>query len=696
MGRVVLGVAFALVALLAGLPPSVRAASAAAVEGLEAPVVFTQIPAGTALEREPAPAQGMLRSRWGAGGRIVRLEPDGTLRVLTQGFASAADPEVSFDATHILFAGQRRPGDPWNIYEMTAEGSQVRQITRDLGDSRSPAYMSTVYTLPPPPRVDTDPWKQVMFVSTAPGRMNEFGSGPATSLYSIKLDGTVPRRLTFNLSDDLDPFLMPDGRVLVASWQRADLRRGFLGRVALFGVNLDGLDYAPFVTDEGLRVKHMPAVTTRGLVVFVEAERVPWDGGGHLAAVTLRRNFHSYRRLTEDSEGIYLTPSPLPDGAVLVSRRPADGSGTHGLYRFDPESRASQLIFDDPRWHDVQAKLLAPRPVPQGRSTVVGERWQTGRFYGLNVYLSNLPGLQGLPRGTVKRLRVLEGVALATAERDRYLPPGLHRGLGGPGSHAVGIPPLVQKRLLGVAPVEEDGSFNVEVPANLPIQLQTLDAQGMAIESTAWLWVKNREARGCIGCHENPELVPENVLARAVARESQRLLLPAERRRTVDFRRDLMPIIEKNCSTSGCHGGAEPPRLGGGMKLVSHGGLDAYFNQAYESLLARVEGPAEAGQPVRGKYVVPGRARESLLIWRLFGYDTSRPGVAPPQARLYDPMPPRDRPPLTEEQKAAFVEWIDLGALWDGIPGPDSWGGPAGEQKKPGASKPSPEGGDSP
>ena len=49
----------------------------------------------------------------------------------------------------------------------------------------------------------------------------------------------------------------------------------------------------------------MPCVTTDGLVVFVEAERVPWDGAGQLGSVTLRRNFHSYRPLTQDPAELY-------------------------------------------------------------------------------------------------------------------------------------------------------------------------------------------------------------------------------------------------------------------------------------------------------------------------------------------------------------------------------------------------------
>jgi Tol biopolymer transport system component len=674
------------------------------------PLVFTQFQAGSGVERQPV-SGNPLCVPWGEGARIVRLEPDGTLRVLSEGFAAAADPTVSFDATHILFAGKKQPGDRWNIYEMTATGADVRQITSNLGDCRSPAYMSTVYTLPPPPRVDTDPWVQVMFVSTAAGELSESGSGLASNLYSIKMDGTMTRRLTYNLSGDVDPFLMQDGRILVAGWERADLRRGFLGRVGIFGVNLDGLDYAPYVTEEGERFKRMPVVTTKGLVIFVEGENLSWDGAGHLAAVTTRRNFHSYRRLTRDAEGLYLTPSPLPDGSVLVSRRPTDGGATHALCRYDPDTGRVEVLFDDPAYHDVEAQALVARPVPAGRSTVVkekaftgpmlddeqadekapspaaaGEEVLTGRLYCLNVSSSGLTDLAGMPAGTVKRLRVLEGVPLPQEEQAGYLPEGARTGIGGPGAHAIGLPPMVERRFLGVVPVEEDGSFNIEVPANLPVQLQTVDADGLALATSGWLWVKSRGAQGCIGCHEDPELTPENLLPKAVTNPSRQLLLPPDRRRTVDFRRDLMPIIEAKCAAAGCHAtSSQPPALGGGMTLVSHGEAGAYFNQAYESLLAAAEdapGPLRGHpdhSPVVGRYVVPGRARESRLIWRLFGYDTSSTTAKAGARQAYPFMPPPGSPSLSEAERMTFIEWVDLGALWDGIPGSDPYpGGGAG------------------
>lgn len=224
---------------------------------------------------------------------------------------------------------------------------------------------------------------------------------------------------------------------------------------------------------------------------------------------------------------------------------------------------------------------------------------------------------------------------------------------------------MAQRRILGEINIEEDGSFNIEIPANTPIELQTLDAEGMALRSCGWIWAKNHEPRGCIGCHEDGELTPENILPKAVTHPSIKLTLPPERRRTVDFRRDIMPVITQKCIR--CHAKPDSPlRLTEDLSLVGGPGRKACFNQTYENLL--VPGN-EAGY---GKYVHPGRARTSPLVWRIFGRDTSRPWD---DVRLNEQvlrMPPATVEALTEDERQAFVEWIDMGALWDGIPGPDA------------------------
>jgi Tol biopolymer transport system component len=611
---------------------------------LERAMVLTQLPTGTNAERQSPVAGGMLRADYGEGARIVIVAPDQTTRVLSTGFASATDPDVSFDAGKIVFAGKKSATDNWNIYEIGVDGSGLRQITRNSGDCRSPIYLSTLYTI-----VSTEPWYQIAFTSTGAGQTNEYGPIPSTHLYTSRLDGSSIRRLTFNLSSDMDPFLKQDGRLLFSSWQRSTLGHGLYGRIALFGINSDGTDVSLFTIGGERRVRHMACTTTKDLAIFVEGDELPWDGSGQIAGVALRRPLHSYRRITNEADGVFHSPSPLPDGTLLVSRRPSDESGTHGVYQLDPASGELELVFDHPDYHDFQAKLVQPRSRPDGRSSVVNEQDATGQLYGLNVSISDLEEPSWMKLGIATRLRVLEGVPRKAADWN------------GPDSCLDVIPPLARKRILGDIPIEKDGSFYVRVPANTPIQLQLLDAQGLALRTCSWIWARNREPRGCIGCHEDPELAPENRMVDAVRRPPVNLTLPSERRRRVDFRRDVMPILGAKCALPACHGNADHPLYLGGETGEGCG------NPAYRNLLARVESD---GDHFIGRYVHPGRARTSPLIWSLLGTVTSRPWDDAQPAGEVKPMPhpEGEAEPLTREEIQTIVEWIDLGALWDGIP----------------------------
>jgi Tol biopolymer transport system component len=585
---------------------------------LRAPFLVTQVPAGADTG---SPAAGPLRGHAGDGGRLLLVDPDGTTRVLTAEFHSAADPDVSFDGKRILFAGKRAASDPWNVFELDLDTSKARQITRDHGNCRQPIYQSTLYTIDSP-----EPWYQITFVSDADGERNPADGSAATSLYSCRLDGSEVRRITFRPWSSFDPFLMPDGRILFATWQGPSPERDQVGRVALLAINSDGTDVSLLSGDEGGRVKQMPTVTTDGLAVFVEPDPSAWDGAGQLAAVRLQRNLHSYRRLTDEPAHRFHSPSPLAGGGLLVSRRPADGSATAGVFRLDPGTGAVTPVFDDPERHDLQARAVRARPKPDGRSSVVNYKYPNGQLYCLNPYLTDLEDPEWMPAGTVRRVRVLEGIP--------------SRGADGP--------PRLRKRFLGEIDVMSDGSFNVAVPANTPIQLQLLDDDGMALRSCDWIWARNREPRGCIGCHEDGELTPENRFVEAVSVPSVELTAPPGERRAVDFRRDVMPILEARCATSGCHGGGRrEPDLS-----------DA--RSAYDALLKGKPGP-------HGRYIDPGRARTSPLLWRLLGRNTSRPWD-----RTWDQTPETAEPHggrdlLSAEERRTLVEWIDLGALWDGL-----------------------------
>jgi len=618
------------------------------------PMIVTQLSASRAPGAERRPSIGR---PWpdDQPARLVLVFPDSSTRLLSDGFYSAADPEVSFDATRVLFAGKRTSGEHWNIYEVTLDGRTVRQITQDLGDCRSPCYQGTLFTLDAPA-----PWHQITFVSNCGGTWNECGSAPLTNLYSCKADGSTVRRLTFNLSNDADPCLLGDGRLLFTAWQRSTLERGRLGYAGLFAANLDGTDYSLFAEDRGRPFRRTPCVTPQGTVVFVESDEPSGDGGGTLAAVTIRRPLHSYRPITRPSDGRFRSPSPLPDGRVLVCRRIADGQGVYHVCCLDPISGQCRQVFSDPRFHAIEAKLLHPRGEPDGRSSNVQESDPRGKFYCLDVYSSDSKPPAEMPRGTAKRVRVLEGVP--------WKVDGGH-GLAGPRGRAAvsqasaaAAGPMAPRRILGGGAVEEEGSFNIAVPANTPIQLQLLDDRGTALRSCGWIWAKNHESRGCIGCHEDGELTPDDRFAKALAKPSIVVGLGPARRRAPDFRHDVLPIVRSQCSD--CHRkDRSPPCF---AEAASPADEQRAARQVYETLLA----PADSRGPQSdyGKYVQPGKARTSPLAWHLVGQNMSRPWDASAQGGVCKPIPASATRPLSQDERRTFIEWIDSGAAWDNRP----------------------------
>jgi len=275
--------------------------------------------------------------------------------------------------------------------------------------------------------------------------------------------------------------------------------------------------------------------------------------------------------------------------------------------------------------------------------------------------------------GEIKAVRVVEGFGVEDKD------PKKHKGIVidilqmSFGSGSNGGNNFEQKRIAGYAPVEPDGSFSIEVPADTILNLQTLDENGMAIETQlTWVWVRPGEKRLCIGCHEDREMALPNLDCAAMYKKPHFVAPPKEKRRTVDFRRDIMPIIAKKCGTSRCHdaktqaGGLD---LRPGFELAFHRKgcrgrkLNvALFNHAYESLL-------QSPKYRIGKLVIPSAARHSPLIWRLYGKKLGQGDARVPYKGKLTLMPPGK--PLTDAEKKLFVEWVDIGAQWDNIPGED-------------------------
>jgi hypothetical protein len=415
-------------------------------------------------------------------------------------------------------------------------------------------------------------------------------------------------------------------------------------------MHIEGADLEFFGAGQGRKIQHMPCATQKGYIVFVEMDKVSVDGAGQLSSIHESRPHLTYKRITEASaEWAYLYPSPVADNRILVSKRPADFSSSCMVVQFDLDKQQADPVFGNPEFENLQAKVLRPSISPDGHSTVVNTKTNVAAFYGLNCYLTDAKMKGHLPQGTVKRVRLIEGMPLQAES-------------GSAVSRPNGV--YVPRRLLGEAYVESDGSFNIEVPPSIPLLLQTLDARGMALTTCGWIWLQPRENRGCIGCHEDPERIPENEYVQALRRPPNKLLLSPTQRRMVTFKKDVMPILSAHCASANCHG---KPQLGFRLPANTTTPSEEEMAQTYRSLLSQTDETTDAGSKNR-QYVDVGRARTSFLVWSLFGTNTSRPWdtsliTEAQKSRKVHMMPPPSRgKPLSEDELKTIIEWIDMGA----------------------------------
>jgi hypothetical protein len=148
-----------------------------------------------------------------------------------------------------------------------------------------------------------------------------------------------------------------------------------------------------------------------------------------------------------------------------------------------------------------------------------------GQLHCMNVYESDQPEVAQLAPGSVKWARFVAGVApdaprLAARDPAALQPAHSLAGDAWP-------PPAVETRLLGDAPVEDDGSFFVNIIGNTPFYIQLLDRDKQPLYTMrTWIWVRSGSQRGCIGCHENKELAPVNRATRALRAMRPTFLIP--------------------------------------------------------------------------------------------------------------------------------------------------------------------------
>lgn len=457
------------------------------------------------------------------GARIVWRHADQTSVILSHAFASACDPEVSFDGKRLLFSAQIRPLDPWNIFEMNLQDRAVRQVTRDNpGHCTEPLYLPRA-SVTAPDFAQRVPW--ITFVCDDTGSAWMSPGHALTNLMAMSLApvdhrGVITWRTTYGLEGDLSPTVLRDGRVLFSSWNR--------GKQDLMTVTWAGDNINPFFIDDAQPLRrNMACQTPDRKLIFVQSDAGSTVPGGQLVGVSMQRPLHSLEVLGRD-DGIYATPHALPDGRLLVSH--AQPGGSHDIYLFD-ENRGTvgTRIVNDPEWHDLDPQAVCLREEPEARIPMlefasvldIPGFEGAGQLHCMNVYDSELEEVRDLDPGTVKWVRFIQGMPKDNPQNSDHLV-SKH---AYPQNAQHWPPDHVATHVMGDAPVESDGSFFVNIVGNTPFYLQILDHEKQPLATMrAWAWVRSNSQRGCIGCHENKELAPQNRATQALIKMQPKLI----------------------------------------------------------------------------------------------------------------------------------------------------------------------------
>ncbi|GAG28830.1 unnamed protein product, partial [marine sediment metagenome] len=222
-------------------------------------------------------------------------------------------------------------------------------------------------------------------------------------------------------------------------------------------------------------------------------------------------------------------------------------TGPYNLYLMDVYGN-KELIYRGEHniWYGMPVR---PRRKPAALPNRVAwpgkdrSRQQPGVMFSADVYEGS-----GIPRGLVKHIRVIQSdhKTYTTWDRDFRT--------AGPAVSAVQEDSV--KQILGTAPVEKDGSFQIEVPSGVAVHFQLLDARHRALQTMrSFTGVMPGERRGCVGCHEGQGAAPVSTDALALRRPPSRLQKPPWGSESISFERLVQPVLNDYCVK--CHDGGK-------------------------------------------------------------------------------------------------------------------------------------------
>lgn len=565
--------------------------------------------------------------------RTLVETPQGTVR----------SPCVHFDATKILFAMRRSAKENFHIFEINADGSNLRQLTFAPGVSDfDPIYL---------------PDGGIVFSSTREPKFNMCSQDIGANLFRMDADGANILQITKSTLFENQAGLMPDGRIVYKRWEYVD--RNFGDAHGFWTVNPDGTQQSILWGNNKAdpAAVYYPRVipdTWQLLCILSTHHQNMW---GALAIIDpnldtdrnasilrtwpagVRAGLRDTDKFDCDRLGSvnpkYEDPWPLSARYFLCSR--SDPQKRMGIYLLDVFGNELLVHSEAPGCFSAMPLTATPRPpvTPVRREFTNA----SGLMFVTDVYQGT--HMQGVKRGSVKKLRVVESPEKRAWSDGKWF---------GQGFQAPGMNwhDFTAKRILGTVPVEPDGSAFFSVPADTFIFFQLLDENDMMIQSMRSGTVAQAgERTGCVGCHDNRLAAPPPslVVPLALRREPSTLAPWYGPTRSFSFLAEVQPVLDKHCVK--CHDFGQPA----GKKLVLAGDRDPFFNAAYTQLWRKQfikpigAGPAGIQQP----YAWGAHPSPLVKILR-DGHPAGSTG------------PGRDKLKLDKESIDRIVTWIDINA----------------------------------
>ncbi|BDD12545.1 hypothetical protein FUAX_49770 (plasmid) [Fulvitalea axinellae] len=547
-----------------------------------------------------------------------------------EGNDAVVDLDLSFDADKIMFTSTNKH-DRWGLFEINVDGTGKKELSPDKYpdlDFYDACYM---------------PDGRVAMVSNVSmqGVPCVNGSDPVGNLCLLDPKTKTFKQLNYGQDNDWDPVILPTGRIMYLRWEYTD-NVHYFSRILMHS-NPDGtgkkeyygsgsywpnslFDAKPIPGHKtklvGVVSGHHGVSRSGELVIFDPAkgrkeadgvvQRIP--GRGQKVEPIIKD------RLVDGVWPQFLNPYPLDEDYYLVSAKMKPG-GLWGLYLVDTFDNMTLVKeYEGEGIRDVFP--LKKRPTPPVIPDKVIEGAKDATVYIADIYEGQ--GLKGVPRGTVKKLRLFSYKFAYNVSKSN--------------NDGIGIESSWEsKRIIGTVPVYEDGSAIFKIPANTAISLQPLDEKGQAMQlMRSWLTAMPGETVSCIGCHEDQNMVP--VPKRTIASTKQ----PAEitpfygEPRPFSFANEVQPVLDRKCVS--CHNGNNDkiPNLADKTPLPYRNLSRSYFD-----LQKFVRRPG----PESDQYVLTPmefHVSTSAIIQKL---DKGHHNVK-----------------LTQEERDRLVAWIDLNA----------------------------------